>query len=400
MRSKGDTGVGKNIVVFADGTGQEGGEGTNTNVYKLFQMIEDRTPAQMAFYDPGLGTGWRKVTGNTMGFGISKNVLDCYQFISDHYQWGDRIFLFGFSRGATTVRSLSGFITRFGVLPHSRPDLAKKAWTIYKIPDKTRREEAARDFTLRNTTAWCNIDFLGVWDTVEALGIPFVDQAVNAAVDRLPGFQHSFHDLKISKCVHHAVHALSIDENRADFLPTPWHTEDNGKSTLGEIFVDPRFNDATGRTIEDLRQTVRQVWFSGSHTDVGGGYAECGLGNIPLAWMIDCATDPNLMDYPLRVFPYSPVVIEQDIEDVMHDERNTDLKKRLFREGLRSWDVARGGRPVIHESVLERVKLVDDYRPWILDEFGEGDYDVAPWDNRDAVYSIPFELDSPTSSAR
>ena len=107
----------KNIVVFSDGTGQEGGEGNNTNVYNLFNMVEDRTASQVAFYDRGLGTGWRKITGNGAGVGISENIIDCYEFIFENYQAGDKIYLFGFSRGAFTVRSLSGFINLFGILP-------------------------------------------------------------------------------------------------------------------------------------------------------------------------------------------------------------------------------------------------------------------------------------------
>ncbi len=122
----------KNIVVFSDGTAQEGGKGNNTNVYILFNMIEDRTPNQIAFYDRGLGTGWRKITGSTFGAGISKNIQECYEFIFENYQADDQIYLFGFSRGAFTVRSLSGFINLFGILPKSRRELIKEAYKIYK----------------------------------------------------------------------------------------------------------------------------------------------------------------------------------------------------------------------------------------------------------------------------
>ena len=123
----------KNIIVFSDGTGQEGGKGNNTNVYKLFNMIEDRTENQVSFYDRGLGTGWRKITGNVGGMGISKNIRECYEFIFENYQAGDNIYLFGFSRGATTVRSLSAFIHLFGILPKSRPELIKD---LMKLPEK------------------------------------------------------------------------------------------------------------------------------------------------------------------------------------------------------------------------------------------------------------------------
>jgi uncharacterized protein (DUF2235 family) len=124
--------VAKNIVIFSDGTGQEGGTGNNTNVYKTFNLILDRSPGQISFYDKGLGTGFRKFTGNVFGRGFSENVLECYKFIFANYEHGDEIFLFGFSRGAATMRSLTGFIHWFGILPKSRATLVDEAWKIYK----------------------------------------------------------------------------------------------------------------------------------------------------------------------------------------------------------------------------------------------------------------------------
>ena len=118
----------KNIIVFSDGTGQEGGTDHNTNVYKTFNLILDRSPDQISFYDKGLGTGLKKVSGNVFGRGFSKNVRQCYEFIFENYQHGDQIFLFGFSRGAATVRSLTGFIHMFGILPRSRAKLIDEAW--------------------------------------------------------------------------------------------------------------------------------------------------------------------------------------------------------------------------------------------------------------------------------
>ena len=162
----------KNIVVFSDGTGQEGGKGNNTNVYKLFNMLEDRTENQITFYDRGLGTGWRKITGNISGMGISHNICECYHFIFDNYMAGDKIFLFGFSRGATTVRSLSAFIHFFGILPKSRPELIKKAYKIYKIEDSEKRKNRADELVARHHNQWTKIKFIGVWDTVDALGLP------------------------------------------------------------------------------------------------------------------------------------------------------------------------------------------------------------------------------------
>jgi len=129
----------KNIVVLSDGTGQEGGVGYNTNIYKIFNIIEDRTPRQIVFYDPGLGTAGAELLKQVTGYGISKNIQDCYKFIFEHYESGDQIYLIGFSRGAATVRSLSNFIHYFGILPKSRPELIKQAYDIYKIEDEKKR---------------------------------------------------------------------------------------------------------------------------------------------------------------------------------------------------------------------------------------------------------------------
>ena len=171
----------KNIIIFSDGTGQKGGSKRNTNVYKLFNMIEDRTERQIAFYDPGVGTDWRLITGNISGRGITKNIKQCYEFIFDNFKAGDRIYLFGFSRGAATVRSLSSFIHLFGILPISRRDLINEAFSIYKIKNSSKRKKQTDDFISKHHTMWTKIKVVGVWDTVSALGLPieFLDIVIN-----------------------------------------------------------------------------------------------------------------------------------------------------------------------------------------------------------------------------
>ena len=110
-----------NIVVLEDGTGQKGGRGHNTSIYRMYSILVDRTPEQVVFYDAGVGTGRRKITGNATGRGFGQKVRNAYEFIFEQYQIGDRIFLIGFSRGAATVRSLASFLDDFGILPRSRP---------------------------------------------------------------------------------------------------------------------------------------------------------------------------------------------------------------------------------------------------------------------------------------
>ncbi len=330
--------MGKNIVVFSDGTGQEGGEGTNTNVYRLFNTVLDRSPEQIAFYDRGLGTGWRKITGHASGKGISKNIQECYRFIFDNFESGDEIFLFGFSRGAATVRSLSGFIHHFGILPKARPELIGQAYNIYKIRDDAKRKTRAKAFIERHHTMWTKIKFLGVWDTVAALGVPL--KGLNLVVDRIPFFRHKFHDFRLSESVVHARQALAIDDERLTFHPVLW---------------DPDLRDG---------QTMKQVWFCGVHTDVGGGYREVELSEITLDWMRREAKEQGL-----KIYNEQPLTTG-DVNGTMHDSRAGI--HRFYRREVRSWPSDTHGNPCIHASVIERRLNPDNekdppYEPWILD---------------------------------
>jgi len=338
----------KNIVVLSDGTGQEGGKGNNTNVYKLFNMVEDRTAYQITFYDRGLGTGWRRFTGNVAGMGISQNIFECYKFIFDNYMAGDDIFLFGFSRGATTVRSLSAFIHLFGILPKARPELIKQAYRIYKISDSVKRKQHADDFVSRHHNQWTRVKFLGVWDTVDALGLPL--KKVNTFIDWMPMFRHKFHNLTLSESVEHARQALAVDDERLIFHPKIWEKE-----------------------IKD-NQTMKQVWFCGMHTDVGGGYKEQELSDIPLIWMTEEAKNAGL-----RIYPKHKVNVHPNADGFMHDSRK-GFPSNLYVRKVRNWNIETHGKPVVHESVLIR-KLnrqnieSPPYHPWILDV----DYEVEPW---------------------
>ena len=339
----------KNIVVFSDGTGQEGGTDHNTNVYKLFNIILNRSPQQTSFYDKGIGTGWRKVTGNIAGRGFSKNVLQCYEFIFQNFECGDKIFLFGFSRGAATVRSLSGFIHHFGILPKSRDNLIKEAWKIYKIKDKKKREKAKDQFLKFNNTMWTQIEFLGVWDTVAALGVP------NTKIDRVIDWfiPHGFHDFKLSESVNHACHALAIDDVRKTFHPVLF--EHNPE----DLVKDP-----------NRKRTLKQVWFMGMHTDVGGGYKKKGLSDIVLEWMVQHAVKHGLhiFNSPKRSFVGR---CKPNPNGFMHDSRDNFWKKKIFPAKQRTWDEKRHGKAWIHQSVLMRTASKDNiegsgYKPWIM----------------------------------
>ncbi|MFT5759007.1 MAG: hypothetical protein ACI9LM_003756 [Alteromonadaceae bacterium] len=344
----------KNIVILSDGTGQEGGKAYNTNVYKVFNMIKDRSHEQIAFYDQGLGSGWNKVASSLFGMGMTKNILSCYRFIFEHYEVGDKIYLFGFSRGAATVRSLSGFIHLFGMLPKSRPELITRAWTIYKTKNLQDRHHLAEEFLAKNKNIWCNVEFLGVWDTVAALGIPI--KPLDSILSLFPFFQYNFHDFTVSESVNHAYHALAIDDCRQTFHPLVFRKKNKSN------------------------QTVKQVWFCGSHTDVGGGYEVSGLSDIPLVWMLDMA-----IAHGLEIFDTSYVLINQNVNAIMHDETKS-FPGRLLRRKSRSWSSVINPKPIVHASVLSR-KLNQEnlpqasYQPWILDN----DYSVEPWNESNKI---------------
>lgn len=336
--------MGKNIVIFSDGTGQKGGVNNNTNVYKLFNMIEDRTNRQIAYYDPGLGTNGEGIAGLIGGKGFSRNILDCYRFLFENFQADDHVYLFGFSRGAATVRSLSGFIHLFGILPISRADIIEEAFDIYKISNKEKREEKAKEFIAKHHTMWCKIKFVGVFDTVAALGLP--NKWLSSLLDKI--FPHKFHSFDLSDSVEFARHALSIDEERKTFLPTLWNK-------LGD---------------DQPKDRLKQVWFCGVHTDVGGGYKEEDLSNFSLRWMINEATSKGLIIYEKSPAYQRFLKAEQNIDGPMHNELAGFIGK-LFRRQRRFWDEKIHGSLYIHESVLKRTKnqanLLDPaYTSWIL----------------------------------
>lgn len=340
----------KNIVIFSDGTGQEGGKGPDSNIYQLFKMVENRSPRQVVFYDAGLGTGWQKISGMVGGAGISRNIKQCYRFIFENYEMGDRIFLFGFSRGAATVRSLSGFMHYFGILPKSRPELIDKAYQIYRISDAEKRQQRATAFVeTHNPLMTARIRFLGCFDTVAALGLSW--KSVDVLLNLLPGFRHSFHNFKLSPSVENAYQALAIDDERKTFHPILWDSE------------------------KLSYQKVKQVWFCGMHTDVGGGYSERQLSDISLHWMMTKAKRYGLIFY---LEPYPPIT--GDIHGFMHNSRGNWLSK-LYRKQVRYWDSSRQDKPVIHHTVLQRKKNKDNtkqppYQSWIL----ALDYDVEAVD--------------------
>jgi uncharacterized protein (DUF2235 family) len=379
----------KNIVYFSDGTGNDRAHGFKTNVAKLSDRAENmRVSAggptwqdlsgsvldaevdrpeirQITSYDAGVGTEMGDLIGRATGSGISRNIQDGYDFIVRFYAPGDRIFLFGFSRGAYTVRSLAGLIGLCGVarrrtsdgsdLRHdteARSRIVSEAYTVYKIGSD--QGEAGREARLtaakafRKTYAYPEHHepsarapyFIGVWDTVRSLGVPLGYKDWELSL-----WPHRFHDHDLNAYVRYGFHALSIDDRRQQFLPTLWNEPTKAQET----------GDPVGQVFE-------QVWFAGVHSDVGGGYEDSGLSDITLRWMIDKAL---AAEHPFHL--HVPPTHELDPRPTgrLHDPREGFWRKLVYREMPRfvckghqeplSKVTVKTGDAFLHNSWLERI---------------------------------------------
>ena len=357
----------KNIVICSDGTGNTTIKGRGTNVFKLFEAIDlnghktrpELTP-QVALYDDGVGTETfkpLKLFAGATGWGLSRNVRQLYKELVRIYDPGDRIFVFGFSRGAFTVRTLVGLIAACGILNVQRLQttaaLDAKINETYKVYRKSYRTELAKLFLgepdSSTITAFkrehchpCDIEisFMGVWDTVDAVGLPFhLSDFINTVI-----YRFKFRDHKLSELVKHACHALAIDDDRHSFHPILWDEKD----------------ETPGR--------IEQVWFSGAHSNVGGGYPKQGMSLVALEWMMRKAEDIGGKGKGLRVLAAD--------QELYYDHANVDDKLYDPRSGLGifyRWKVRdiveicrmhHIKQPAVHLSALERIAHgTDDYAP-------------------------------------
>ncbi|MFP6664269.1 MAG: DUF2235 domain-containing protein [Deltaproteobacteria bacterium] len=277
----------KRIVICADGTWNDPEDENPTNALRIARAVKpignDGVP-QVVFYDWGVGSYYATIRGGAASLGLLKNVQDSYRFIVQNYREGDELFLFGFSRGAYTVRCLAGMLNNCGILKRKNASEIPQAFDFYKQRNAKPGSQTAREWRKQHSGSPRRgaVRFIGVWDTVGALGVP---TRMLAFVDE----KDLFFDPILGSNVHAARHAVSIDEKRADLTPTLW---------------DDR--DATN---------IRQVWFAGVHADVGGGYAPSKAGTlaseIPLKWMADEAHsfglqfEPQVTD-PSRIDPLAP----------------------------------------------------------------------------------------------
>jgi len=264
---------GKRIALFLDGTWNT--VDNNTNVWRAKSLCVTNAD-QISYYSAGVGTTrGERLAGGMFGWGLDDEVLRAYEWLIENYELGDQVFLFGFSRGAYTARSLSGFISKCGVLMPGSPLSLDQLYARYRqgaIPRTLRGLKNAPPASLSLEEKWLlqysmpvPVWFQGVWDTVGALGVPFGKIPV---VSR-SNYQFLDTDLMINDT--HAYHAMAIDEHREAFAPTLWtRTVRQGVDAYPD---------------RDLAH-VEQRWFLGAHCDVGGGYADGLLSQIPLNWLL------------------------------------------------------------------------------------------------------------------
>jgi uncharacterized protein (DUF2235 family) len=263
----------RRLIICADGTWnrpdeESDGVETVTNVVKLaraIRPIDSQGVSQIAYYHAGVGTHDRsdKLFGGAFGRGLDANIRDCYRFLTHNYQPGDELYFFGFSRGAYTVRSLSGLIRNSGLLKIRHGDQENEAFDLYRNRDEHPNGDDAKAFRAAHSYDPVAIKCIGVWDTVGALGLP-VEFFRLGTHDK-----YRFHDVTLSSRVENAFHALAIDERRKPFAPTLWE-----------------------QPVEDMdRNWLEQAWFSGVHSNVGGGYPDASLSDVTLRWMIERVCD-------------------------------------------------------------------------------------------------------------
>ncbi|MBS0386255.1 MAG: DUF2235 domain-containing protein [Proteobacteria bacterium] len=281
----------KRLIVCCDGTWERIYRGALTNVALAARSIaprDARGQPQIVYYSAGVGAslGGLSIWDGMTGADLDQHLLDAYLFLNFNYEPGDQIYLFGFSRGAYTVRSLAGLLRKCGVLRREQVNQAGAALQLYRDRRIGVDSSAAAHFRYANAIAWPRVDktamqlgaptaelrirYLGVWDTVGALGIPHV-LPFAVGLNR----RYQFHDTSLSRAVEFARHAVAIDEKRAAFAPTLW----GNLHKLNTPGAPPR---------------VLQNWFPGDHGGVGGGGNAQGLSNCALLWVIEGAEQAGL----------------------------------------------------------------------------------------------------------
>ena len=346
----------KNIIVCADGTGNTTIKDRGTNVFKLYEAVDQNghrkdssLRPQLAIYHDGVGTEtlkWLRIFSGATGFGLSHNVRNLYASLSRVYRPGDDIYLFGFSRGAFTVRTLAGLILGCGILDADAYKVnedfvraVRQAYRAYRskyrsllfdvLAGPVRRARGERTpvpLNLAVTPQDARVRFIGVWDTVDAVGAPFnIGEFINRYI-----YAFKFRTTTLDRRVECGRHALALDEEREAFTPVLW--------------------DETGAP----EGKIKQVWFAGVHSNVGGGYPRQGMSLEPLEWMMAEAHAEGLRFVSGDRENY---YIHADVNDKMYDPRAglgifyrwQPRDVEALRNGIAS------GPALVHRSVFERI---------------------------------------------
>lgn len=336
----------KRLVIFCDGTWNRMSAAEPTNVLMSSQMVEHADASgvpQIIYYDEGVGTSflvneWLETRlAGAFGLGLLEKIEAAYRFLIFNYEPGDEIFIFGFSRGAYTARSLAGLIRKCGIVPSTHARAIREIFEFYKDADthpdsdeaQRRRmvlsphvilKEDDRQWRLSHgahpatvaAARLLNIRYLGVWDTVGALGVP-----QHLLVSSLFGTakKYQFHDTALSSTVAAARHAVATDEDRLSFAPALW-------SNLDVL------NTANGGS-----DRYQQLWFPGDHGSVGGGGEIRGLSNTALAWIMEGAAAEGLA---LNASELTEIKSATDpLAPLSNQKKKPGLFDRIYRRGHR-----------------------------------------------------------------
>jgi uncharacterized protein (DUF2235 family) len=368
---------GRNLIVLSDGTGNSAAKSAKTNVWRLYQALKLSDGRQVAVFGDGVGTSSVKilrVLGLALGIGVKRNVLNLYKFLCRNYGDDDRIWAFGFSRGAYTIRVLVGLIYQEGLVTYeTEAELERNVIAAYRAFRKeafatripwVRAGRLLRDALIslwnRMTGAKpyeqvrmethaagrdrVQVHFMGVWDTVAAYGLP-IDE-LTQAVDKWV-WPMSFRETSLLPSVGHARQALSLDDERRTFFPIPWDEKAEAKLREENNRIQP--------------DRLRQIWFAGAHADVGGGYPDDGLSYVPLCWMIDEAKQKGL--------EFETAVVEEYRALATPTGRIYDPRAgfgALWRYQPRDVQklMGKGITPLVHGSVMTRIVCGNDrYAP-------------------------------------
>ncbi len=360
----------KNIVICSDGTGNSGGKKRGTNVWRIFNAVDryHTDLQQITFYDDGVGTDtlrWARLLGGAFGWGLSRNVRQLYAFLVMNYEAGDKIFLFGFSRGAFTVRSLAGMIVCCGLLRREhylQASLGKRNRMLKRILRAYRRESTDAGERIQKLFDLhpIDIEFVGVWDTVDAVGLPFDEvRRLDWVWRKLFGVRlWGFRDRRLNSKVKNGYQALAIDDERRTFYPNVWET----------------------------REGIEQVWFAGVHSNIGGGYPKDAMSLVTLDWMMGKAEAVGLWFIEGRREEFRR---EADVHGRLYDSR-TGLGA-FYRYAVRNL----GTRPAIHASVFERIaRGSGNYAPKVISERLEENKDLDQ-----SKYTVAWTDKGPYASA-